>query len=87
MRRLRKIVSFVSIAAMAVVPVLSVGCNDQSGGATPPGKAVTTNNSPTKPETTAESGKKPKKDKKPKKASSTSDAGSTTGAGVTPPVK
>jgi hypothetical protein len=86
MKGLRKFVSYVSIAAMAVVPVLSVGCSDQSGGATPTTKAVTTTTkTETKTETTADSGKKVKKEKK--KKTSTTEAGSTTGAGVTPPVK
>jgi hypothetical protein len=84
MRRLRKIISFVSIAAMAVVPVLSVGCSDQSGGATSPGKTVTTT---TKTETTSDSGKKIKKEKKAKKTTSTPEGGSTTGAGTPVPVK
>jgi hypothetical protein len=86
MRRLRKFVSYVSIAAMAVVPVLSVGCSDQAGSATPPAKTVSTTTSTTKTESTPDGGKKVKKEKKTKKTT-TAESGSTTGAGVTPPVK
>jgi hypothetical protein len=86
MRRLRKFISHVSIAAMAVVPVLSIGCSDQPGSASTPAKTVTTTTSTTKTESTPDGGKKVKKEKKTKKTT-TPESGSTTGAGVTPPVK
>jgi len=85
MRRLRKFVSLVTIGAMAVVPVLSVGCGD--GATAPAPKTESTTTAGTK--AAATDGKSPeKKSKKKKKPSTTTaESGSTTGAGVKPPVK
>jgi hypothetical protein len=85
MRCLRKFVSLVTIAAIGIVPLLSVGCNDQSGGAAPTGQTVS---APPKTDgAPAPANKKLKKEKKKKPATTTAESGSTTGAGVTPPVK
>jgi hypothetical protein len=85
MRCLRKFVSLVAIAAIGIVPLLSVGCNDQSGGATPTGQTASA--SPKTDGAPAPAAKKIKKEKKKKPATTTAESGSTTGAGVTPPVK
>jgi hypothetical protein len=81
MRRLRQFISLVTLTAFAVVPFLSVGCNEPSGGTPSTGQTTTT-----KTETTTTTSPKGKKEKK-KKTTTTSESGSTTGAGVTPPVK
>jgi hypothetical protein len=84
MRCLRKFVSLVTIAAIGIVPLLSVGCNDQSGGAAPTGQTVS---APPKTDGAPAPDVKKKKEKKKKPATTTAESGSTTGAGVTPPVK
>ena len=85
MKCLRKFISVAAIAAIAVVPLLSAGCNSQPGGATSDSQTVS---APSKVDTTpppAQPVKKPKKDRK--KPTTSPESGSTTGAGVTPPVK
>jgi len=84
MRCLRKFVSLVTIAAIGILPLLSVGCNDQSGGAAPTGQTVS---APPKTDGATAPDVKKKKEKKKKPATTTAESGSTTGAGVTPPVK
>lgn len=82
MRCVRKFLSLVAVAALAVVPLVSEGCNDHSGGTPSTGQTAST---PGTSATTTTTITKTKKEKKKKAA--TTDSGSTTGAGVNPPIK
>jgi hypothetical protein len=74
MRRVREFAFLLAILSLAVVPIISVGCNDQSASAPP---AVSNKTADAKPDTP-----KPAK----KKGHPSAEGGSTTGdLGVKPP--
>ena len=76
MRRVREFASLLTILSLAVVPMISVGCHDQSASAPP---AVSKDASKTTDKAAAT--KPPKKKKSP-----SAEGGSTTGdLGVKPP--
>jgi len=87
MKCLRKFVSLVAIGAIGSVPLLGVGCNDQSGGAASTGQAVSTTPKTDGAPAPAPAPAKIKKEKKKKPATTAAESGSTTGGGVNPPVK
>lgn len=87
MKCLRKFVSLVAIGAIGSVPVLGVGCNDQSGGAASTGQAVSTTPKTDGAPAPAPAPAKIKKEKKKKPATTAAESGSTFGGGVNPPVK
>jgi hypothetical protein len=77
MRRVREFAFLLAILSLAVVPMVSVGCNDQSASTSPTTSNNATKTSDAKPDTP-----KPAK----KKGRSSAESGSTTGdLGVKPP--
>jgi hypothetical protein len=76
MRRVREFAFLLAILSLAVVPIISVGCNDQSASAPP----AVSNDAAKKPDA------KPDTPKPAKKKHSSAEGGSTTGdLGVKPP--